>query len=448
MKEAKQMEELLESAADKGMFNGVMLIARGRQILYQGAHGWADCDSGRMLNPDTVFELASLSKPFTAAGIMLLEQQGRLGYDDPIEDWLEDIPYSGMTIRHLLHHTSGLPDYMLLFLEHWDRSRIAVNDDVLSMLKRYRPPVLFAPNERWMYSNTGYVLLAILIERISGLSFAEFMKQELFHPLGMHRTCVFNRRLAGRKLTNDAIGYSYDWKRHDYRLPEELEDQDFVVYLDGIQGDGTVQSTIEDLYRFDRAIEAGELITKTAWMEAFTPGRLNNGEAFDYGFGWIISEDDSKGKSVSHSGGWPGYYTMMTRYLDNDQTLIYLSNTDRDIESQQAVIQAAESILFGQPVPIPEPKAQPEAIPLDPAVYAGYEGDYVLEDGQHLKVKIVQDCLVLLLPGQPSYELYPLSSTLFFIIVPEVRVEFAADEYGRAEELIIHQLGQHRAVRV
>lgn len=445
---AKRMRKMAEDAAQKEYFNGVLLAAEGEEVLYAGAHGWADYESRRPLNLDSVFELASLSKPFTAAGIMLLQQEGLLGYDDPVARWLDDLPYGGITVRHLLQHTSGLPDYMMLFHEHWDRSRIARNEDVLAMLKLHQPPALFAPNDRWMYSNTGYVLLAVLIERVSGQSFPDFMKQRLFEPLGMRRTCVFNRRVAGTRLDNDAVGWSFDWESGTYKLPEEVEEQDFVVYLDGIQGDGTVNSTAMDLLRWDGAIRAGELIRKESWAEAFRPGRLNNGEPFDYGFGWIMGEDETKGWWVSHSGGWPGCHTMMTRYLDEEKTLIFLSNTDKDIETQQAVAEAAERILFGLPYDSPEPKARPVAIELAPDVIARYAGEYEFTDGQQIEVAMEGGRLFLLLPGQPAYELFALSETLFFTLVPGVQVAFETEGEPRAKRLILHQLGEHRALRV
>lgn len=133
---------------------------------------------------DSMFELASVSKPITALGIIRLQQLGQLHWDDPLSNWIPELPYPGITIRHLLNHTSGLPDYMELFANVWDPTRYARNEDVLRMLIEHRPDPLFAPNESWMYSNTGYIVLAILIERISGQRYGDFWTSRSFNCLG------------------------------------------------------------------------------------------------------------------------------------------------------------------------------------------------------------------------------------------------------------------------
>lgn len=359
-----KIDALLKGLHDREVFNGALLAADSGGIRYAGAHGLADFNTGSKLDADSVFELASLSKPLTAAGVMLLREQGLIAYDEPVTQWMPELPYPGISVRHLLQHTSGLPDYMALFMAHWDPAVIAVNQDVLDMLVRHRPEALFAPGEHWSYSNTGYVMLALLIERASGLPFASFMDRYLFKPLGMSRTSIHNRRKQPTTIDNYAYGYVYDTDLQQYRLPDDVAGLELVVFLDGIQGDGTVNATLLDLYRFDQAIRSGSLLPPAAWAEAFEPARLNGGETFGYGFGWILGDSEDTGPWSAHNGGWPGYSTCMYRFDNGGQTIIILSNTDKDGELLPLIVEAVHAILNGKPYRIPEPPAE-RSIPED-----------------------------------------------------------------------------------
>lgn len=178
-KKREQLVNLFSVLNEKSQINAAVLVAEDGDILYQGAFGYANLADKRLLKEHSLFELASLSKPFTALGILQLAQQGALNVEDPVERWITGFPYQGITIHNLLTHTSGLPDYMEWFLQHWDHNKIAVNQNIVDMLMNHQPQRYFAPGEGWLYSNTGYVLLAVIIEKASGLSFAEYMKKSL-----------------------------------------------------------------------------------------------------------------------------------------------------------------------------------------------------------------------------------------------------------------------------
>jgi CubicO group peptidase (beta-lactamase class C family) len=165
----------LKSQAEHFNFNGTVLVAEGGKVIYQGSFGLADYYAGRPLNDSSLFELASVSKQFTATGILLLRERGRLSLTDSLRMFFPELPYSGITLHHLLTHTSGLPDYESLMESRWNRSRIAHNNDVIALMASEKPPVHFAPGTRWEYSNMGYLLLASIIEKVSGKSFAAFM---------------------------------------------------------------------------------------------------------------------------------------------------------------------------------------------------------------------------------------------------------------------------------
>lgn len=444
----EQLERLFDEINRQGGANGVFLAAERGEIVYQAAFGLADLSLGRPLTTNTVFELASLSKPFTAMGVIILEEQGKLSYDDPISKWMPELPYPGITIRHLLSHTSGLPDYMELFFTYWDRTRIAVNEDVLELLIQHRPKALFEPNESWLYSNTGYVLLAILIERISGLRFADFMRRSVFEQLGMTSSCIYNRRLSKAIIPDYALGYVYDYHSAEFKLPDVIDDTQYVEFLDGIQGDGTVNSNLSDLFKFDRALYTDKLVNKQSLSQAFAPVQLNSGETFDYGFGWILEHKEEYGRAVHHSGGWPGYATFMVRYIDADMTLIYLRNKEEDVEFDQSVIEAAEQIMLERSYDIPQRLPERKIALFDYSLYERYTGMYRLEgvgvDGEDptAQVLIEDDRLFMQISGKVRLELYPEAPARYFVRLIPVEVEFVCDEKAdKAEKLILIQDG-------
>ncbi|GAA3413027.1 serine hydrolase [Paenibacillus hodogayensis] len=437
----EHLERLLNALHEKGEFNGALLVAEGGTILAEAAFGTADWASGRKLTVQSVFELASVSKPFTAAAIMILAEQGKLHYDDGIERWLPDFPYTGITVRHLLTHTSGLPDYMELFLNHWDSRRIACNEDVLRLLETHKPEPYFLPNEQWQYSNTGYVLLAVIVERASGRSFADFMRDFVFIPQGMDDSRVYNRRYRPETIADYAFGYVYDARTGEYALPDEMAETSYVHYLDGIQGDGTVNSNVRDLYRFDQALYGEGLVGQESLQEAFAPVRLNDGETFGYGFGWIVEQREGKGKIVCHGGSWPGYSTSLIRYVDSGKTLIYLSNMEQDYNFDQQVIEAAERILFDEPYDIPARGPRKRAVEIDPGVYASYAGRYRFADGPGAAISAEENRLYLQVDGQVRLELLPSSENTFFLRSLPVEVTFIVESAGLAEAFILNQDG-------
>ncbi|ARV46481.1 penicillin-binding protein [Bacillus subtilis] len=443
----KHLKTLFETLGEKHQFNGTVLAAEDGDILYHHSFGYAELKEKRPLQTNSLFELASLSKPFTALGIILLEEKGILGYEDKVERWLPDFPYQGVTVKHLLNHTSGLPDYMGWFFTNWDPHKIAVNQDIVDMLMNEGLPGYFEPNEGWLYSNTGYVLLAVIIEKASGMSYADYMKTYIFSPTGMNETRVYNRRLRPERMDHYAYGYVYDVHFETYVLPDDLEETNYVVYLDGIQGDGTVNSVTSDLFRFDQALYQDKLISDASKEAAFSPVQLNNGETIDYGFGWVLQNSHEKGRIVSHSGGWPGYSTTMIRYIDHRKTLIYLSNKEEDAEYEQAILQAAENILFGQPYKIPERPADKKKKDIDPAIYSRYVGTYAFQDGTAARVTAENERLYLEITGQLRLELFPSSETRFFLRSLSVEVEFMLGDDAVKSFILYEDGSEEEAVR-
>ncbi|MCR8844571.1 beta-lactamase family protein [Paenibacillus sp. SC116] len=447
----RQLETLFNTLAESGQFNGAVLVAEQGQVIYEGSFGYANLEQEQPLNKDSIFELASVSKPITALGIIRLAQEGKLHVDDLVEKWIPELPYKQITVKHLLQHTSGLPDYMTLFVQHWDKDDIANNQDMLELLIEHQPDVRFAPNDKWEYSNTGYVLLAIIIERVSGKSFPDFMIEHLFEPLGMSNTRIYNRRYSNQTIDNYAYGYVWDVKEERFVLPDTLPETDMVVYLDGIQGDGTVNSTLGDLLKLDQALYTGEWITKESLKEAFTPTLLNNGETFPYGYGWLVSNEDNRGMLVSHSGGWPGYATNYKRYIDQEKTFIILNNVIHDYTYLQAIETACEHILFNEPYEIPAFIPPRKAIQISSDIYDTYTGCYQFENQDNIvqaEVDTEDDRLLLTIDGQ-IMALHPATETRYFIHQTPIEVEFVeiADDEARAFILYEGEEPQ-RAVRI
>ena len=182
-----KVDSIISNLASNNKFSGVVLIAEDGKIKYNKAVGYIDYANQKALNKNSIFELASVSKQFTAMTIMMVKEKGLLNYDDLVEKYI-NIPYKGITIRHLLTHTSGLPDYQAIMDTYWDKSKVASNDDIINYLNKYAPPKLFEPGEKYLYSNTGYVLLASIVEKVSGRDFIEFCNTEIFNKLKMNRT--------------------------------------------------------------------------------------------------------------------------------------------------------------------------------------------------------------------------------------------------------------------
>ena len=322
---AFSQEEKLDSffAAQKD-FSGVVLIAEGGKAVYHKAFGYREFADQIPLQTSDIFELASVSKQFTAMIIMMLKEKGLLNYDDSVSKYLL-IPYKGITIRHLLTHTSGLPDYQDIMDKYWDKSKVAGNPDCIEYLNKYAPPKHFAPGEKYEYSNTGYMLLGSIAEKASGKDFIDLCRNWIFRKLKMKSTDI--RTLEEKKATrNFAIGHVYVEERNKWVRADSFPSSNYTIWLGNRKGPGRVSSTASDLLKWDQALYTEKLIKQSTLQEAFTPMKLNDGTISNYGFGWEIKNDPSFGKIVQHDGDNPGYKTQIIRYIDKKKTIILLNN--------------------------------------------------------------------------------------------------------------------------
>lgn len=345
--------EYLAQAHARGQFNGTALVFEKGKIVYEGVFGIRGYDQPQPLDLDSRFRLGSVSKQFTAMAIMLLKQDGKLDYDQDIHTFLPELPYSGITIRQLLHHMGGLPDYQWLMDQNWktelaydDTARyITGNADILNLFAELKPPVRFAPGERWEYSNTGYNFLATIVTRASGMPFAQFLKERIFEPAGMSNTEVFAYEPGpDPKMPDRAFGFWTDWNGTDRRNTD-------AHYLNRAAGEDGVYSTVGDLLKWDRILYTDKLVLKSALSEAFTSGVLNNGDSTGYGFGWFIERSPTGRKMVSHSGGWAGFITYFLRGIEEDKCLVLLSNNST--EYMRGLVKGMTALLYDRPATLP-----------------------------------------------------------------------------------------------
>lgn len=406
-KTAARLDEYLTAQATLYRFNGNVLVAENGKIVFQKSYGYANFDTKRMLNDSAVFELASVSKQFTATAILLLKDKGKLKLTDSLRQYFPELPYNNISIYQMLTHTSGLPDYEEAMNKKWDRSKIAFNKDIIAFLSIEKPPVLFTAGSKWEYSNTAYAILASIVEKVSEQSFSAFMAQNIFQPLQMNHTRIYNtRRSLKDTIANYAYGFVYEDSLKKYFMPDSVAELKYVIYLDGIQGDGVVNSTTADLLRWDRSIKNHSLLSEATQNEMLKEQALiDTVKKTHYGFG-VFMEKTDLGYVIAHSGGWPGYITYLARNVDKDQTFIVLSN---NASPSSAIATAVQHLLNGKPVVMPY---QHKEITMDTVTMQQFVGKY--KTANEINIERNGNKLFKVNPNGQKIELKPESATKFF----------------------------------
>ncbi len=314
------IDTFFRNRCDRKEFNGNVLVAIRGHIVIQQSYGATSPGGNDSLNLNHRFQLASGSKPFTAAAILLVRDQGKLSLDDTISKYLDSLPYPGITIRMLLNHRGGLSNYNYFADDYWtDKSKPICNDGVLKILREQQPKAYYPPNTKFDYSNTGYALLASIVESVSGKAFGDFMTESVFSPLGMKNSVIYDK-CKGDVIDSALNGY--DWKG---RL---IEDH----YQNGVTGDKGMYSTVGDLYLFSEAIRTGKLLSKQSWKEAFEPQHSEEelkGKD-NYGLGWRLKNSFAGYTVVYHTGWWKGFRSWFIRNTTLDHTIIVLDNIKRN----------------------------------------------------------------------------------------------------------------------
>jgi len=310
----RMIDELFHDYDQANAPGASVMVIRNGKILLAKSYGLADVENKIPAAPDTDFRLASVTKQFTAMAVMILADEGKLSLGDPITKFFPEFPdYGrGITLRHLLHHTSGLLDYEDLIPPG---TTIPVLDINALRLLATQNKTYFPPGAKFRYSNTGFAFLALIVEKVSGQTFAAFLRKNIFQPLGMKQTLAYEAQIS--TVPNRAFGYS-------------KKDAGFVrtdqSLTSSVLGDGGVYSSVNDLFKWDQALYGEKLVSRKMLREAFTPGEATlHDEGVGYGFGWFIS--DYRGlKNIWHSGNTVGFSTRIERFPEKKFTVIILTN--------------------------------------------------------------------------------------------------------------------------
>lgn len=314
----KRIDAFMKELHRKYAFNGNVLVAKKGKIIYENAIGWADHLHRDSLKINSVFELASVSKPFTSTAILMLMEDGKLRLDQNVKEFFPNFPYEGITIKLLLTHRSGMMNYVYFTDNIWksekrDERKGITNEDVMELIAKYKPAPYSKPNTRFHYNNSNFMVLAAIIEKVTGKPYAQFMKERIFVPAGMKNTAVYSKAVYD-KIPVDVVGHDRNWRRSVAQN-----------FLDGPVGDKGIYSTIHDLYLFDRAMRKSKLIKEQTQDSAYAPSNPKEKGYFNYGYGWRIFEDSGH-KVVYHTGWWHGFRHIYVRDLSKDITVILLSN--------------------------------------------------------------------------------------------------------------------------
>lgn len=364
-KVVQKLNDYFTNLADEREINGSVLVAENGKIVYEKSFGYADVETKKLNTRDTEFELASIAKPFTATAVLQLKEKRKLSLDDKFVKYFPDFPYPEITIRHLLAHLSGLPDLELFnkpVAENPDR--IFDNKDVIPAIKDAKTPLRFQPGEKWSYNNINYSLLALLVEKLSGQKFEDYLKKNIFEPARMTRTYVRTSLINPTPSPNMAYNHAYPFLfsselvSTDKKFSNPFHKKTF--YNEAFLGMSYVYSTTGDMLKFDAALYDGSLLKTETLDEAFTPTKLNNGEinkpppvfgglgVSSNGLGWFILDDSSAGKIVWHGGGMPGLLTIYLRNVTKKQTVIVFDNTFSSGLYRKGL--SAMNILNGKPI--------------------------------------------------------------------------------------------------
>jgi len=312
---SERIDAFFQHRAKMGTFSGTVLYSSHDTIYYKNAFGFANLRKKDSLKADSRFQLASVSKTFTAFAIMLLEKEGKLSFNDDVKKYFPKFPYKDITIHELLVHRSGLPNYMYVADKVYKKNKKSVIDnyEMIDMFAKHKPAKYRNPDTKYNYNNTNYALLASIVEKVSKMKFQDFMKKNLFEPIGMNNTTIYDKNDSFENKEK-VVGYI------NRSQPAEN------TYLNGVVGDKGVYSTVEDMNKFSKAIFDNYFFSDKEMEVAY---QLYNKELHDndnYGYGWRVNMLPDSSKIVYHAGWWKGFRTYFIRSLKDEKTIVVLSN--------------------------------------------------------------------------------------------------------------------------
>jgi len=413
-----RMEEVIQSYVSSKTFMGSVLVARGDKIILSKGYGFANLEWQVADTPETKYRLGSITKQFTAASILLLEERGKLKTDDPVKKYISDAPadWDKVTIFHLLTHTSGIPSFTD-FPDYSSTEATATTPEKL--VARFRDkPLDFQPGEKWKYSNSGYVLLGYLIEKIAQQSYSQFVQENIFNPLGMKdsgydsNTAIIPHRASGYEHSEKGIANA---GFIDMSIPFSA---------------GALYSTTEDLLRWEQGLMGGKLLSPASLKKMTTPFKN------EYAFGLGVHTRNGR-TVISHNGGIEGFNTSLAYYPDDKLTVAVLANLTGN--TPDALTGKIAAVAHGENVTLATERKE---IQLPVKTLAGYVGTYEVTPGFDVVMTLEGNQLMTQATDQSKFPLFAESETKFFLKVVEAELEFFKNDKGEVTHLVIYQGGQ------
>ncbi len=414
---AGRLDEIVRSFSDQNRFMGTALVAKGDQVLLSKGYGFANLEWKIPNVPNAKFRLGSITKQFTAACILLLEERGKLSVDDPLSKHMSDAPeaWKDITIRHVLSHTSGIPSFTG-FPNYRELEKNEYTAEKLVALFRDKP-LDFQPGEKWNYSNSGFVLLGYLVEKISGQSYADFVKQNIFDKLGMKDSGYDLNRTV---IEHRASGYTPS--------PKGIENAGYIN-MTVPHGAGALYSTTEDLLRWETGLFGGKVLKPESLVKMTTP--VKN----DYAFGLGVEEKNGR-KMISHGGGIEGFNTQLNYYPAEKVTVAVLGNLNGGAPGEIAAMLG--KVALGETVLLPTERKE---VKLSPEALAPLAGEYVLNPKASLTTTVENGQLMGQMTGQGKIPLFAESENKFFLKVVNAQLEFHREADGKVTGVTLFQNG-------
>lgn len=420
--EAARMEEVVQSYVRSKTFMGAVLVARGADVVVSKGYGSANLEWDIPNTPTTKFRLGSITKQFTAASILLLEERGKLTLDDPIRKHVPDAPaaWDRITLFHLLTHSSGIPNFTNL--PAYGSMKLQNTPVAKTIATLYDRPLDFTPGERMSYSNSGYLVLGYVIERLTGGSYEKFVTDSIFTPLGMRdsgydsNTAIIPRRAAGyAPSASGPVNAAF-------------------IHMSIPHAAGALYSTIEDLLRWEQGLFGGKVISAASLTRMTTP--FKDG----YAFGLIVQTANGR-KVMQHGGGIEGFNTYLGYYPETKTTVAVLGNINGEAPTQIAAKLA--ELAHGGTVQLTSERKE---ISLPVERLSTYVGTYEVAPGVNMLIRRVGDHLTTQLGGQPQFDIFAESERKFFLKVVDAQLEFFTDASGAVTHAVMYQNGRERKV--
>jgi len=419
-----RMDQMIQSYVANHQFMGSVLVARDTQVVYSKGYGSANLEWDVPNSPATKFRLGSVTKQFTAASVLLLEERGKLSVTDPVKKYLPGAPaaWDKITLFHLLTHTSGIPDFTS-FPDYAKLEPFATTPEQL--VSRFRDkPLDFEPGEKWQYSNSGYLLLSYLIETITGETYEKFVRENIFTPLAM--------KDSGYDSNSAVIPH----RASGYVLGKNGFENAGFIHMSVPQGAGALYSTTGDLLKWEQGLYGGKLLQAASLQKMITPFKQN------YAFGLGV-ETAGGHKLIQHGGGIEGFNTQLAYYPDDKLAIVVLGNVNGRAPGEIAGKLA--SIAHGETVKL---QSERKEITLDPKLLDRYIGAYQLAPGVNMLITLENNQLFGKLGNQAAIPIFPESETMFFLKVVDAQIEFPKDDaQGKASQLILHQNGRDQTAK-